>query len=128
MSVPVVPVHPVLSGHRADHGRGGRRELHPTLPDARMLRQIDRHENHHASVRHMDRQLHSGHATVHLQNGTRLLCQKGTAIELPIYALCYVVNIDFPLSFRFLHFLYFRNKNLFTIGLRAFHAIYKSPI
>lgn len=77
--VPVVPVDPVLSGHRANHGRGGRRKLRPALPDARVLRQTDRHENHHAPVRHMDRQLHTGHVAVHIQNGTGLLRKTGTA-------------------------------------------------
>jgi len=75
--VPVVPVDPVLPGNRAYHGCGGGRELHTTLPDARMLRQTYRNENHHAPVRHMDYQLDPGHVTVRLQHGTRLLRQKG---------------------------------------------------
>lgn len=76
--VPVVPVGAVLLGHRADHGRGGGRELRAAVPDARVLRPADRHEDHHASVRHMDRQLDPGHVTVRLQHGTQLLRQKGT--------------------------------------------------
>lgn len=54
MPVPVVPVDPVLLGHSADHGRGCRRELRPALSDARMLRQTNRHKNHHSPVCHMD--------------------------------------------------------------------------
>lgn len=79
MPVPVVPLDPVLPGNRAYHGRGGGRELHTTLSDARMLRQTYRHENHHAPIRHMDRQLDLGNVTVRLQNGTRLLRQTGKA-------------------------------------------------
>lgn len=75
----MVPVHPVLPGDRADHGRSGRRKLHTALPDARMLCQTHRHENHHAPVRHMDRQLDPGHTTVYLQDGTGLLRQTGKA-------------------------------------------------
>jgi len=77
--VSVVPVDPVLSGDRAYHGRGSGRELHKTLSDARMLRQTYRQKNHHAPVRHMDRQLDPGHVTICLQDGTRLLRQKGKA-------------------------------------------------
>jgi len=83
--VPVVPVDPVLSGHRADHDRGGRRELRAAVPDARVLRQADRHEDHHSAVRHMDRQLDPRHVTVRLQNGTRLLRQTGTRRLFPTY-------------------------------------------
>lgn len=78
MPVPMVPVDPVLSGHSADYGRGRCRKLRPALSDARMLRQTNRHENHHAPVCHMDRQLDLGHVAVHLQDGTRLLCKTGT--------------------------------------------------
>jgi len=77
MPIPVVPVDPVLPGNRAYHGRGGGRELHTTLSDARMLRQTHSHENHHAPVCHMDSQLDPGHVTVRLQYGARLLRQKG---------------------------------------------------
>jgi len=77
--VPVVPVDPVLPGNRAYHDRGGGRELHTTLSDARMLCQTYCHENHHAPVRHMDCQLDLGHVTVRLQHGTRLLRQTGKA-------------------------------------------------
>lgn len=78
MPVPVVPVDLVLPGYRADNDRSGCRKLHPALLDTRVLRQTDRYENHHATVRHMDRQFDLGHVTVHLQIGTRLLRQKGT--------------------------------------------------
>jgi len=71
--VPVVPVDPMLLGNRAYHGRGSSRELYTTLPYARMLRQTYRHENHYASVRHLDHQLDPGYVTVRLQHGTRLL-------------------------------------------------------
>lgn len=74
----MVPIDPLLPGHGANYGRCGSRELRPSLPDARVLCQTDRHENHYAPVRHMDRQLDTGHITVHLQIGTRLLCQKGS--------------------------------------------------
>jgi len=77
--VSVVPVDSVLPGNRAYHGRSGGRELHKTLSDARMLRQTYRHENHHALVRYLDRQLDPGHVTVCLQDGTGLLRQKGKA-------------------------------------------------
>jgi len=77
--VPVVPVDPVLPGDRAYHGRGGGRELHTTLSDTRMLRQTYRHENHHASVRHMDCQFDPGHVTICVQDGPRLLRQTGKA-------------------------------------------------
>lgn len=79
MSIPVVPVDPVLLGNRAYHDRGGGRELYTALSDARMLRQTYRHENHHPPVCHMDRQLDPGHVTIRLQDGTRLLRQKGKA-------------------------------------------------
>lgn len=69
----MVPVDPVLSGHRADHDSGRGWKLRATLPDPRVLRQTDGDENHHVIVRHMDRQLDPGHFTVHLQIGTRLL-------------------------------------------------------
>lgn len=75
--VPVVPVHPVLPGDRADHGRGGRRELRATVPHAGVLRQTDRYENHDALVRHLDTQLHFGHVAVRLPDGTQLLREKG---------------------------------------------------
>lgn len=76
--VSVVPVDPVLPGHDTYHDRCSGWKLCPTLPNARVLRQVDRHENHDAFVHHMDHQLDLGHVTVHLQVGTRLLCQKGT--------------------------------------------------
>lgn len=78
--IPVVPVHPVLSSDRVDHGRGGRRELRATVPDARMLRQTDRHQNHDPAVRHLDTQLYFGHVAVRLSNGAQLLRQKGTSV------------------------------------------------
>lgn len=67
MPVPVVFIDPLLSRHGANHGCSGRRELRSALPDARVLCKINRHENHYAVVRHMDRQLDSGHVAVHLQ-------------------------------------------------------------
>lgn len=76
--VPVVPVRAVLPSHRAHHDRGGRRELRPAVPDARVLRPADRHQDHRAPVRHLDRQLRAGHAPVRLQHGARLLRQTGT--------------------------------------------------
>jgi len=79
VSIPVVLVDPVLPSNRAYHGRGGGRELHTTLSNARMLRQTYRDKNHNAPVRHMDRQLDPGHVTICLQDGTRLLRQKGKA-------------------------------------------------
>lgn len=83
--IPVVPIHPLLSGYGANHGRSGCRELRSTLLDARVLRQINRDKNHYTSVRHMDRQFDPGHVTVHLQVRTRLLCQKGSKSTYMIY-------------------------------------------
>lgn len=80
MPVPMVPVDPVLSGHRAYYGRGRCRKLRAALSDTRMLRQTNRHENHHAPVRHMDHQLDLGHVAVHLQDGAQLLRETGTTI------------------------------------------------
>lgn len=70
MPVPVVPVRAVLSGHRADHDRGGRRELRPAVPHAGVLRSADGHEDHHAPVRHLDCQFDTGHVAVCVQHGT----------------------------------------------------------
>lgn len=95
MPVPVVPVDPVLPGHSADYGRGRRRKLRPTLPDARMLRQTDRHQDHHAPVRHMDRQLDPGHVAVHLQDGTRLLRKKGTRSTFLIILITFNIFYEY---------------------------------